>query len=130
MSSTKEKALAKMLEEMNQEHSSTEDTIHNWLCDQDDEELFAGILDKKKSIKESVLYCGSQARELAMRGVAMVEDAQVFEWVQTFFKTPDIAFDKPNLQDVTKSASKPKRPKKAKKATVPEGEQLDLLDFI
>jgi len=33
-------ALNKMLVEMNKTHSSTEDSIHNWLCKQEDESLF------------------------------------------------------------------------------------------
>ena len=35
----KELALSKMLEEMNEKHSASEDKIHNWLCDQDDNVL-------------------------------------------------------------------------------------------
>lgn len=44
MNELKEKALAKMLEEMNKEHSPSEDHVHNWLCEQEDDELFQGIL--------------------------------------------------------------------------------------
>ena len=40
----KQQALDKMLKEMNQEHSPSEDRIHNWICEQDDDELFQGIL--------------------------------------------------------------------------------------
>jgi hypothetical protein len=53
MTELKEKALAKMLEEMNIPHSQSEDLIHNWLCEQDDEELMSGILMEGKTIKGS-----------------------------------------------------------------------------
>lgn len=47
----KNKALEKMLEEMKQEHSDTEDCIHTWLCQQQDEKLFQGILKEDRTIK-------------------------------------------------------------------------------
>ncbi|ESU91049.1 PcfK-like domain protein [Streptococcus pyogenes GA03455] len=63
MDELKEKALSKMLDEMNKKHSAAEDAIHNWLSDQDDEELFKGILDDKKSIKDAMKYCINQAQK-------------------------------------------------------------------
>ena len=138
MTDIKDKALSKMLVEMANEHTSTEDKIHNWLCDQNDDELFAGVFDTKKSIGQAVEFCGSKARELAMRGVAMVDVDTVYGWVRYYFVTPDIKFDKPNLSNVatntatekTKPKPKPKAKKKASKIEMPKGEQLDLLSFL
>lgn len=45
----KEKALEKMLDEMNQAHTGAEDKIHNFLCDQTDDKLFEGILKEGKT---------------------------------------------------------------------------------
>ena len=138
MNELKEKALDKMLGEMNQDHTSTEDAIHNWLCNQNDAALFQGILTKGKSIRESVEFCGSKARELAIKGVAMVSDDDVFAWVREYFVTKDIKFDKPTMSTAT-SNNKPavEQPKKAKSKKAakkvvdqPKGEQLDLLSFL
>lgn len=130
MSELKEKALDKMLVEMNQAHSGTEDAIHNWLCVQSDDELFKGILDDKKTIKQSVEFCGHKAKQAAVKGVAMVTDDEVFAWITEYFKTPDVKFDTPNLRNAT-TTSKPRTNKpKPKKAPMTEGEQLDLLSFL
>lgn len=48
MNEIKEKALAKLLEELNQPHDNSLDRVHNWICDQEDEELFKGILVEKE----------------------------------------------------------------------------------
>ena len=136
MNDEKERALEKMLEEMNKDHSSTEDAIHNWLCNQSDAELFQGILTKGKSIRESVEFCGSKARELAIKGVAMVTDEDVFAWVREYFVMKDIKFDKPAMSAATSKSNKPavKKPKAKKTAKKvadqQQGEQLDLLSFL
>ena len=51
---SKELALEKMLKEMEQEHTSTEDSIHNWLCNQNDDELFNGIMKEDRSINGAI----------------------------------------------------------------------------
>jgi hypothetical protein len=131
MNNLKQRALDKMLQEMNDEHSLSEDKIHNWLCNQNDEELLAGVLNKDKSIKESLQFCGSKARELAIRGVAMVDDSQVYEWVRYYFITPEINFDKPKMSMDSSVKTKRKTKGKAKnKKQMIEGEQLDLLSFL
>lgn len=81
----KEKALEKMLQEMNQSHSSAEDSIHNFLCEQDDEKLFEGILKEGKSIKQAMFYCIEQARKVEEGNAAMVDDNTVFDWVKDYF---------------------------------------------
>ena len=51
MNEIKEKALVKLLEELNQPHDTALDRVHNWICDQEDEELFQGILKERYSLK-------------------------------------------------------------------------------
>lgn len=53
MNELKEKALAKMLDEMTNKHSQAEDAIHNWLSEQEDTKLLEGVIDANKSIKEA-----------------------------------------------------------------------------
>ncbi|MCI3027715.1 PcfK-like family protein [Desemzia sp. C1] len=134
MTEVKQKALEKMLDEMNGEHTGAEDTVHNWLCDQNDEKLFEGILKKGRSIKGAMKYCISEASKQKSGNAAMVDDKRVFSWVREYFtaeKEPEIVADV--AAEVTTSASKPVRKvkKKAKaKNTISEGEQLSLLDML
>ncbi len=59
----KKQAHAKMLKEMNSEHTGAEDAIHNWLCEQDDERLLQGILEEGRTIKGAMQHCVSLARK-------------------------------------------------------------------
>ncbi|HER5692253.1 TPA: hypothetical protein VK377_000629 [Streptococcus pyogenes] len=130
MDELKEKALSKMLDEMNKKHSAAEDAIHNWLSDQDDEELFKGILDDKKSIKDAMKYCINQAQKQKTGNCSMVDDKTVFGWVRVYFtgKTKKI---EPVQATVTVSQENTKViPKKNKKSKgVVEG-QLDLFGAL
>lgn len=132
--SIKEKALAKMLVEMNKDHNDMEDEIHNWLCGQDDVILISGILMNNKSIKEAAEYCVSKAKEKAQNGTAMIADDTVFNWVAHYFKTNDLKFDKvvgqTNSVVTKKTKTKEKIKPKQKKEPLFDGEQLNLLDFI
>lgn len=85
MNELKQKALAKMLKEMESEHTSNEDAIHNWLCEQEDDQLFKGILEEGKSIKKALKSCTEKAKKKAKNGVAMIDDKTVFGWVFTYF---------------------------------------------
>ncbi|MGT2829013.1 Cas9 inhibitor AcrIIA9 family protein [Streptococcus hillyeri] len=85
MNELKEKALSKMLEEMNKDHSPAEDAIHNWLCEQDDDELFQGVLKDGYTIKMALKYAKDKAREFAQNGVACIDDEIVFGWVREYF---------------------------------------------
>lgn len=87
MSELKQRALDKMNEEMNQEHSSTEDFIHNWLCDQEDEELFINILREGKSIKNAMNYLIQSAKNGSKgSNVAVMSDAEGFAIIVDYFK--------------------------------------------
>lgn len=134
MDETKQKALKKMLIEMNEKHSSAEDVIHNWLCDQEDEKLLEGVLKKGRSIKGAMEHCVSQAYKQKSGNAAMVDEQTVFAWVNDYFvsdKVPKIDTTVSAKVTPVKKAPKKKIEKKQelKKATV-EGEQLSLLDML
>ena len=85
MNEIKEKALAKLLEELKGEHGPAEDAIHNWICDQEDEELFQGILKERYSLKCALKYAKEKARSFAENGVACIDDETVFGWIRDYF---------------------------------------------
>lgn len=92
MSEIKNKALAKMNEEMSQIHSDGEDAIHNWLCEQEDDDLFEKVCQDGKSINSAYMYCHNKAADYREGNCAMVSDDIVFGWVVDYFKS--------ELQDV------------------------------
>ncbi|EKB5536515.1 Cas9 inhibitor AcrIIA9 family protein [Listeria monocytogenes] len=137
--SIREQALNKMLTEMNEKHSGAEDVIHNWLCTQEEEAIFEGIMKDDRSISGAVKYCSSRASKHQAEGVAMIDDKTVFSWVRKYFiseKVPKSAVKATVKTTVKTTATKPEKTKvKAKKkpvkTTMNEGyEQLDLLDFL
>lgn len=126
MTEIKEKALAKILEEMKEDHGPAEDAIHNWICDQEDEKLFKGVLADKKSIKEALKYCANQAKSYKSGSCAMVDDSTVFGWVYKYFTGKAKKVE--DIHTTVVVGQKPEKPKikKAKKSkTVIDG-QLDL----
>lgn len=94
-SMTKFLAEEKLLEEVNQPHDATTDIIHNWLCDQDDDAIFDGIVEDGKTIAGAIAYCGVKAQESAESGarMAMIDQDTVFSWVKTYFSDPEIEVD-------------------------------------
>lgn len=92
MSEIKDKALAKMNEEMSQKHSRSIDSIHNWLCDQEDDELFEKICQEGKTIADAYRYCHNKSSEYRDGDCTMISDNVVFGWVVDYFKS--------ELQDV------------------------------
>lgn len=88
MSEIKDKALAKMNEEMSEGHSRSIDAIHNWLCDQEDDELFENICQEGKTISDAYRYCHNKSSEYRDGDCAMVSDDIVFGWVVDYFKSP------------------------------------------
>lgn len=88
MSEIKDKALAKMNEEMSEGHSRSIDAIHNWLCDQEDDELFENICQEGKTISDAYRYCHNKSSEYRDEDCAMVSDDIVFGWVVDYFKSP------------------------------------------
>lgn len=134
MDGIKQKALEKMLNEMNNKHSGAEDVIHNWLSDQDDEKLFEDILKKDRSIKGAMQYCVSQASKQQSGNAAMVDDQTVFSWVNTYFvsdKVPEIDTTfSAKVTPVKKTPKKKIEKKPVLKKSNAEGEQLSLLDML
>lgn len=116
---SKEKALEKMLEEMKQNHTSAEDKIHNWLCDQEDEKLFEGILQEGKSINASMKYCIQQAAKMkGTQSSLMVDDETVFSWVRDYFLSKETVIKAvPSAKvAVSQTVAKPKENKRKVKA--------------
>lgn len=133
MTPNKEKALDKMLEEMNAKHSATDDVIHNWLCEQNDEVLFLGILKPNRSIKGAVQHCCSKAKKYKEGTVAMVEDSLVYTWVREYFLSEDKKADKANPKNenrIIKTHVTTEMPKEKVQSTSNGGEQIDLFDFL
>lgn len=137
--SLRDKAHEKMLKEMNEEHTPSEDHIHNWLCKQDDEKLLQGIISDGKSIKGSLEYCASKSHEYESNSVAMVHHETVFGWVREYFVNDDIKPKKitPKPKPVeSKPQTKKKKENKSLKIVKSKteeqtgGVQLDLLDFL
>lgn len=87
MSEIKQKALAKMNEEMSQKHSTAVDAIHNFLCNQNDDELFENICKDGKSIADAYAYCVNKASEQRDGNCAMIADSVVFGWVVDYFNS-------------------------------------------
>ena len=140
--SLKDKAYEKMLKEMNEEHTPTEDVIHNWLCMQEDEKLFEGILKEDRTIKGAVEFCASNASKVKVGNCAVITDGTVFDWVCQYFTNEKV--DQVEVNAIVKTSSKVEKPKKEKKKKEnksiklvkskveeqTEGVQLDLLDFL
>lgn len=122
---SKEKALEKMLEEMQEKHSDAEDSIHNWLCDQNDEKLFDGILQESKSIKQAMFYCIEQAKKIKEGNVAMVVDDTVFEWVRDYFLGNETIINR-TIQAEVKTKAVPVKNKISKKTKKKETIQEEL----
>lgn len=116
--SLKSQALVKMLDEMNKEHTPVEDYIHNWLCTQEDEELFASILKDGKSINGAVKYMANKARKGVSGNMAAVDDATGFSWVRDYFtgedieEVEDLNFSVQSVVEKPAQAPKPKSKKK------------------
>ena len=76
-------------DEMAEAHTPTEDAIHNWIVDhQEDDELIAGILKHlDRTIKDAMAYCIRKASKSDYRNGqgAMVDDATVFSWIKRVF---------------------------------------------
>lgn len=130
MPEIKDKALAKMNEEMSEGHSRSIDAIHNWLCDQDDDELFEKICQDGKSINSAYMYCHNKAADYREGNGAMVSDDIVFGWVVDYFKSSlqevkEAYLDHSKVIDDKKHAKKKETPKNNVKTSQKEKEKAD-----
>lgn len=111
-------------DEMAEAHTPTEDAIHNWIVDhQEDDELIAGILKHlDRTIKDAMGYCIRKASKSDYRNGqgAMVDDATVFSWVKEYF-TAEKVETKSVVGKMTtgiKKSTKNTQKKQAKKKTL------------
>ena len=113
-------------EEMAEAHTPTEDAIHNWIVDnQEDDELIAGILKHlDRTIKDAMAFCIRKASKSDYRNGqgAMVDDATVFSWVKEYFTADEVKIGSVFGRMTTDKAEM--KPKKAK------AEQLDLFSDL
>ena len=103
-------------EEMDKDHTPTEDAIHNWIVDhQEDDELIAGILKHlDRTIKDAMAYCIRKASKSDYREGqgAMIDYAAVFSWVKEYFISDEVEIGSVFGRMTTDKAGM--KPKKAK----------------
>ena len=132
-------------DEMAEAHTPTEDAIHNWIVDhQEDDELIAGILTHlDRTIKDAMAYCIRKASKSEYREGqgAMVDDATVFSWVKEYFTAEKVetkpvvgkmttGIKKSTKQPTKKPTKKPKKKKPTKKTPEKDEKQLDLFSDL
>lgn len=124
-------------EEMDKDHTPTEDAIHNWIVDhQEDDELIAGILKHlDRTIEGAIGYCIMKAFKsdyINGRGCgrgAMIDNATGFSWVKEYFISDEVEIGsvfgrmiagskKPTKNQKKKSQTKKKTPKVETKSVV------------
>mgnify|MGYP000893911924 CR=1 FL=1 len=138
--------LSKFDDEMSKPHTDTEDRIHNWLVDnQDDQELMEGLekdLKPERTINGAMQYAIYKASQMLTgprQGAmgSMVDDSVAYTWFKEYFTTENLVMGPiQGLAHVQTTATpkptptpKPK-PKPKKKTTVVNDDQLDLFsDF-
>lgn len=103
-------------DEMAEAHTPTEDAIHNWIVDhQEDDELIAGILKHlDRTIKDAMAYCIRKASKSDYKNGqgAMVDDDTVFSWVKEYFISDEVEIGSVFGRMTTDKAGM--KPKKAK----------------
>ena len=103
-------------DEMAEAHTPTEDAIHNWIVDnQEDDELISGILTHlDRTIKNAMRYCIRKASKSDYRNGqgAMVDDATVFSWVKEYFTAEEVEIGSVFGRMATGSKIPTKKPKK------------------
>ena len=89
--------LSKFDDEMSKPHTDTEDRIHNWLVDnQDDQELMDGLkkdLEPKRTINGAMQYAIYKASQMItgprQRATGtMVDDSVAYTWFKEYFTNP------------------------------------------
>ena len=135
--------LSKFDDEMSKPHTDTEDHIHNWLVDnQDDQELMEGLkkdLEPKRTIKGAMDYAIYKASQMLVgprtRAMgSMVDDSVAYAWFKEYFTTEELVMG-PNdglshAQMSHAQVSTTPKPKPKKKKSTVDDNQLDLFsDF-
>ena len=140
-------------DEMAEAHTPTEDAIHNWIVDhQEDDELIAGILKHlDRTIEGAIGYCIMKAFKsdyINGRGCgrgAMIDNATGFSWVKEYFTAEKVetkpvlgkmttgikkSTKQPTNQPTKKPTKKPKKKKTTKKTPEKDEKQLDLFSDL
>lgn len=107
-------------EEMDKDHTPTEDAIHNWIVDhQEDDELIAGILKHlDRTIEGAIGYCIMKAFKsdyINGRGCgrgAMIDNATGFSWVKEYFISDEVEIGSVFGRMIAGSKKPTKNPKK------------------
>ena len=107
-------------EEMDKDHTPTEDAIHNWIVDhQEDDELIAGILKHlDRTIEGAIGYCIMKAFKsdyINGRGCgrgAMIDNATGFSWVKEYFISDEVEIGSVFGRMIAASKNTTKNPKK------------------
>lgn len=103
-------------DEMAEAHTPTEDAIHNWIVDhQEDDELIAGILTHlDRTIKDAMRYCIRKASKSDYKNGqgAIVDYDTVFSWVKEYFTAEEVEIGSVFGRMATDKAGM--KPKKAK----------------
>lgn len=134
--------LSKFDDEMSKPHTDTEDRIHNWLIDnQDDQELMDGLkkdLKPKRTINGAMQYAIYKASQMLTgprQGAmgSMVDDSVAYTWFKEYFTTEELVMGPIQGLSQAQLTATPKpapKPKPKKKATIVNDDQLDLFsDF-
>uniref|UniRef100_UPI0006615A67 Cas9 inhibitor AcrIIA9 family protein n=1 Tax=Enterococcus sp. 255_ESPC TaxID=1579344 RepID=UPI0006615A67 len=112
----------KMLKELETDHDSTLEVVHNWLCRQTDEALFLGILKEDRTLKGAMTYCIGKAQEQSKdQSSAMVADEVVFSWIKEYFLLEKL----PETKVVGKVTTTAKKKSTKKSETKPERKEVD-----
>lgn len=128
--STQEQAFEKMLKELETDHDSTLEVVHNWLCRQTDEALFLGILKEDRTLKGAMTYCIGKAQEQSKdQSSAMVPDEVAFRWIKEYFmleKLPEMKVIGKVMTTTKKQPAKKEEPKPQRKEV---DEQIKLFEL-
>ena len=143
MTELKQQALDKIAVELQNPHSAAEDQIHNWISDQEDEDLFTGILKEGKSFKSAFTYLINKASEVKNGNAAVMTDQEAYDHIRFYFLNEVKVAPRPqatqakvvtSTQSVIKpepkpeSITEPKVDHKPKKAKVEMS--MSIFDFI
>lgn len=137
--------LSKFDDEMSKPHTDTEDRIHNWLVDnQDDQELMDGLsknLEPKRTINGAMQYAIYKASQMLtgprQRATGtMVDDSVAYTWFKEYFTTetlvmgPIDGLSHAQMSHAQVSTTPKPTPKPKKKKAPVDDNQLDLFsDF-
>lgn len=137
--------LSKFDDEMSKLHTDTEDRIHNWLVDnQDDQELMDGLkkdLEPKRTINGAMQYAIYKASQMLtgprQRATGtMVDDSVAYTWFKEYFTTENLVMgpidglSHAQMSHTQVSTTPKPTPKPKKKKPAVDDNQLDLFsDF-